>query len=728
MKPNRISIGLALAAATLGSTSLAGCGEDGTDDNLPDSIVFLQRPARNGMGDIFQYTSYIPGARIVKLTPPTADGKLEVLCCDGVEGFEQADISGYDLSFDAREIVFSAKLDGGQTYGLFILTLDDGGVEQIPTNPNRDYVSPIFLPGDRIMFTTNEVVEEGAPQHRDEYERGTTLQLGIINRDGTGERLGARNLSHRVFPTVLSDGQVLATQWDHLGDMNAGHLMTFLPDTTSMREAFGKEGTGVSNSYLKAREIEPGRVIAIATSRDRTIQSGALLDVRLGLDDGQGGWTREMSEANATYRLLTPNVPLGREPSSPTVGRYYDAFPLDAADYPNLLVSWADGPVESGTLAAAGLDANFGIYLYNSARQARQPIYDDPAMWDVFARPLESRDAPPQIADSGKHQFNPEATLIGSMDVYESSLDTFAPGSIYGVRVIEGFSTEEGVPNDFGITEHEGAAVLGVAPVMEDGSWAALIPANVPVHVQPIDIFGLSQRNEPVWFSGGPGESRFCGGCHESRTATTVIQPGLTQAVAVGPSDLHATAARNTRVSTAYTRDATVGVPWDTALQAIFDAKCVSCHNGTAGAANPTWTIMDPETGASFTWTFDLRGDIVEYGVGDEMFGGYSASHLSLMGPDMMELEDAGLVITGDLKIYVEPGEARDSELIKKLNPVQQFPTQNMNVRAFDTAEFPPHAAAVGQELTADEYYLLVLMADNGGQYYSRENAPGAEY
>ena len=77
----------------------------------------------------------------------------------------------------------------------------------------------------------------------------------------------------------------------------------------------------------------------------------------------------------------------------------------------------------------------------------------------------------------------------------------------------------------------------------------------------------------------------------------------------------------------------------------------------------------------------------------------------------------------------MEPGNARASELIKKLNPVQQFPTQSVTgagaVRAFSTSTNPAHAFAVGQELTADEYYLMVLMADLGGQFYSRENAPG---
>jgi hypothetical protein len=151
----------------------------------------------------------------------------------------------------------------------------------------------------------------------------------------------------------------------------------------------------------------------------------------------------------------------------------------------------------------------------------------------------------------------------------------------------------------------------------------------------------------------------------------------------------------------------------------------VSCHNGVAGPANPSWGIMDPTTGASFTWTFDLRGGPATYGVGANMFSGYSASHLSLMGPMMSKLEEAGLVVTGNPPNYVQPADARDSKLIQMLNPPQQFPTQDLSKRAFDTTANPPHAIAVGSELTADEYYLLVTMCDNGGQFYSRENAPG---
>jgi len=452
----RTHVGLALSVLTVAASACGG-SEPGPLDGV-DSIVFLQRPSRNETGDIFQYASYKPTAHLMKLSPPTADGELTEICC-GNQGpsFANIDISGYDISFDAREIVFSGKLDANQSYALFLLHLDTSSIDQLSSDPMHDYVEPVFLPGDKLMFQTNQSVEAGAPQHRDEYERGTTLQMGIMNKDGTGMKLGPRNLSHRVFPTLLSDGRVMFTQWDHLGEMNAGHLMIMNPDMTTSREAFGKENTGITNSYLKAREISPGRVIAIGTARDRTLQSGAILDIRLGetYKDGSNVLAdHNPSEATASYHLLTPNVPLGRDPSSQTVGRYYDAYALNAKDYPDLLVSWADGPVESGTLAAAGIDANFGIYSYDPIKKARHPIYDNPDTWDIFPRPLVPRDAPPQFGASGTHQYDQSTALVGSMDVYRSSVATIPPGQVYGVRVIEGFSVEEGVPDDFGITEH----------------------------------------------------------------------------------------------------------------------------------------------------------------------------------------------------------------------------------------------------------------------------------
>jgi len=700
------------------------------------------------MGDIFQYTSYVPktpsgaGARLVKLSPPTADGIQETIfpsaeLLAGPDGamFQDSDISSYDISFDANEIVISARTAMTSHYGLYVLTLSTNQVDTIPTDPGRDYVSPIWLPGNKIMFTTNAPVEEldrtgvaiKPRQHLDEYERGVTLQVGRINRDGTQEELGPRNLSHRTFPTLVSDGRILMTQWDHLGPVNAGHLMYQNPDFTDLKEAFGKEGTGASNSTLKAQEVSPGRFIAIATSRDRTIQSGALIDIRLGTvatdDDGNVSAGDKQSEARATYHLLTPDVPRDRTPSAETVGRYYDAFPLNAKDKPDILVSWADGAVESGVLGAANLSANFGIYVFNSERGTRLPVLDDPEMWDIFARPLRTRTAPPVIASVIDNTLG-NAALIGSLNAYDTTVAQFAPGQIYGVRAMEGFSSEEGFPEMFGTTMFEGQANLGVAPLANDGSWLAKVPANVPIHLQAVDKFGMSIQNEPVWFSARKGESRLCGGCHEDRALTTNVNPGQLQAFSIGAVDMQSTKSRDERQSLNFSRDEVRGVAWDRALQPMFNANCTECHSATspAIAGLEGYTITDPATGDFVTIKFDLSGTMLDLQSGSIDLGSWPASYITMAGPDMEAIEEGNLVISGSFKVYMNAQDSRGSLAIKKMNPVVQFPAQGAD-RAFAGNG---HMAEQGRtDISADDMYLLILAADMGVNFYARENNPG---
>src|ERR1044071_9306881 len=91
------SIAIGASLLTLGSI---GCGGGDGENSGPlssiDALVILQRPKRNDTGDIFQYTSYVPGARLVQLSPPTADGTLTTICCDQDPDFKKVDISSYD--------------------------------------------------------------------------------------------------------------------------------------------------------------------------------------------------------------------------------------------------------------------------------------------------------------------------------------------------------------------------------------------------------------------------------------------------------------------------------------------------------------------------------------------------------------------------------------------------------------------------------------------------------
>ncbi|HEY0714190.1 MAG TPA: hypothetical protein VGF45_16025, partial [Polyangia bacterium] len=494
---------------------------------------------------------------------------------------------------------------------------------------------------------------------------------------------------------------------------------------TGMREAFGGEGPGTSNSYLKARHVDTTkgasgrnthRIVTVATSRERTLQSGKLL--LIDLND---------TEKLAKVTDLTRQVPADRQPSDQGIGRYYDAEPLGdpKAAKPHFLVSWADGPVESELLAMAATKPNFGLYVFewDGKDGRRYPLYDDPAMWDVMARPLKAR-AEPVVTPSPA--ADEKSFVVGALNVYESSLfPNMVPGSIAKVRLMEGFSSEEGFPDMFGLTEFDGQSRYGEVPVYPDGSFAAKVPANVPLHMQLVDNFAMAAASEDIWISGRAGEQRFCGGCHEDRAKTTLISPGSIEAVQRGPIDLDVPRAQ--RVSMDFSYEKVRGVPWNLALQKIFDAKCVSCHDGTPKPGNRSFTVTDMTLGTTQTFTFDLRGQNVKLLVGERNDYDYPASYVSLIGLGMELGENRVTITTADgqpLPSYVTPGSARRSRLMEKLNPPQRFPSIDMNVRAFAGVAHPADVAP-DLALTADEYYLLILNLDMGAQFFFRENRPG---
>jgi hypothetical protein len=74
---------------------------------------------------------------------------------------------------------------------------------------------------------------------------------------------------------------------------------------------------------------------------------------------------------------------------------------------------------------------------------------------------------------------------------------------------------------------------------------------------------------------------------------------------------------------------------------------------------------------------------------------------------------------------YATAGSAKDSKIIKRLNPPQRFPAIDAKTRAFSAGGIHPNdvmGGAATNELTPDEYYRLILNIDMGGQFYFREN------
>jgi hypothetical protein len=782
-------LGLALGAG-------AGCNSTskttGNVSALPadvQAITFLQRTPRNDDGNVFDYANFVPGGRLSMLSPPSADGQLTVIfpntatCTallknpDGTDAsptdimncVSGSDVQSYDLSFDAKSVVFSAQLPGDGSYQIYSINLDGTNLQQL-TSGGNDFVYPVYAPGDRVTFMTNRNVEADADpssmQFKDEYERAVTAQVGSVTTSGTDLQLGPRNVSHRVSPALLPDGHVLYTEWMHMGEVNEGHLRMMNTDMTGMKEAFGDElgaGNASTNSYLKARYVkttpyqhdpsaDPSfndptapnnvQVIAVATSRDRTLQSGKLFLINLNGSE-KYSWTQD----------LTPLIPGDRSPSSQGIGRYYDAEPVGDEAPGQFLTSWADGPVQSEELDRAQSTAQFGIYVLdaanaNASNGGRSPVYDDPNYWDVLPRPVKVRPEPAVLASD--ISLTDVSTTVGCLNVYNSSLMTIPQGNVVKVRLIEGFSGEEGGVDMFGTTEFDGQSRYGEIPLQSDASFAADVPANVPLHVQLVDKFGMATpvtgshgtaadtpvANEDIWFSGRSGESRFCGGCHENRTAPSSIAPGATQAIVHGPVNLDAPrASRQSTTAYALTNGALPagtnaanpgdndvrGVPWDLAIQPILDAKCATCHNGDATQPyNPSYTVTDMTSGTSQTFVFDLRGQKLNVTVGEKMTGDFTASYLSLMGLGEI-LGDDVVKITGTPPDYVTAAAAETSKLMTAyLNPPQRYPLDTSTRLVPGLAVHPVDVG--GTELTPDEYYLLELNIDMGGQYFFREN------
>jgi hypothetical protein len=278
----------------------------------------------------------------------------------------------------------------------------------------------------------------------------------------------------------------------------------------------------------------------------------------------------------------------------------------------------------------------------------------------------------------------------------------------------------------FGLTMHEGAAILGEAPIQPDRSWEAHVVPYLPYHLQPIDRFGLAIRNQLLWIQAMPGENRTCGGCHESRAGAAMPPQGATLA-----QQLPLTNKDYSRIAVADR----VELPWYGAksgpnVQDVFDSKCVSCHDG--GSKDPfagrfyTVTIpppMDDPTQAALSYQIPylkLSSDSVDSYYEKETVS-YPASYVSLLYPSAMMGERQ---VVGEVPDppWVVPGSARESRLIQKINATPSD-TRAGSEWAWPT---PAHPEDVGVTLTPDERLTLIRMADLGGQYYSRRNVDSA--
>jgi Hydrazine synthase alpha subunit middle domain len=748
------ALGLSAVLAGLSacsSSSGPATGSNGSNSVIGvQSLLFIKRQTTTvtngvasvdvagGNGQVLDYQRYVPGGSLNLLTPARADGTLTNL----TSAFPTADFNGADVSFDATQVVFSMKRDADDHYHIYTVQLAPGANGTFEVHQKTagawDDINPIYVEGGTIAFVTNEMYTAMGTR-ADEYEHAReALQLATITTTGGDKdrKLFAQNLSHTVAPWLRSDGRIGFSQWEHFGPVNDVKLRVVNPDGTQQVAVAGQHSKPV-NALFTIKEVSPNVMIGIGTARDRTIHAGTLvqIDARNHADpacldgtayaSGTTGAHACLDEENATFQILTPNVPTGSDPSP--AGRYREPSLLPDG---RILVSWADGPVND--MNEQSLTApDFGIYVYDTKSGQNQLVYNDRATWDLNALAVVSRPEPHFI---GTAQTVQDATLpvrIGSVNVAETSLNEVVSGAQFNktplsqalqqgavaVRVIEGFSSEaaKGVTM-FGLTMFEGAAVLGEAPVYADGSWLANVPPYLPVHLQPIDKYGLAIRNQQLWIQGMPNDDRRCVGCHESRTSAGFP--------ASGPGTVAEQAQAVNFTEPIINR---TEYPWDKKVQPILTQKCAMCHNPqTTGYYYMSRT--DPVTGQATTYkipTLDLTDTAVTVYY-DRNVATWPASYVSIFYPATLQMAGDGDT-TGTVKVtgtvppmWGVPGSARASMLTQKVNLQASDGTW-----AWPMATNSPHPEDQGTQyaLTADERKTIaVYPMDLGGQYWSRQN------
>jgi hypothetical protein len=707
----------------------------------------VQVHVTEGMGQVMDYRRYVPGARIEVRDLATGNTR-NILSGDE---YALADVVGLDLSFDAQQITFAMRRGGDDAhYHIYTANLEaqdgDYGIRQL-TFGDRDDMGPIFVAGGKIAFVTNQPYTEMGTR-ADEYNHGRDVtQLAIITREGgdADRKLCSQNLSHTVNLFRMQSGKIGYSRWEHLENINDLKVFAANPDCTKMVAVAGQHDK-FWNSLVQMQETNDQNVfVGIATSRENTIHSGALMrvDVRSAND------ATVIDKENPTYEVLTPGVPLDESPAPSNVGRYRAPYVLPDG---RLLVSWARGFVNDlDELSLSPPD--FGLYIYNTERRTNELVVNYEDSWELDGRPIVPRDEPPILSSV---QTSDDASLpasFGSVDIKQTSLYSLHGNTVSGaqfagtpmdealrsatrVRIIEGFSSE-GAPGVtmFGLTMAEGAALLGEAVVREDGSWLANIPPYVPVHMQPIDEFDLMIRNQTTWVQGMPGESRVCGGCHERRTETFDPASGPLPLAAADPQDFLQPVSER------------VEYPWDNAaagsedneIQTLLTSKCAGCHNETTNGSGPqelyTISMTDEETAETTDYSIprlDLsdRPITVTY---DNAVESWPASYVSLFYPAAMEMEMAmGAELTEGAPppVWARPSDARNSALIEKLN-ITALGDDSRTAWPLGQAFSDPgvqggtrtlHPENVGVQLTRDERVKLIRAIDLGGQFYSRQN------
>jgi len=503
-----------------------------------------------------------------------------------------------DVSYDGTKVVFSLRCavppqsspecGVDTTWNIWIYNVLTGDLSPVIKDydiANKgDDLDPTFLPDGRILFVSNrqkKTKDALGYAYVDEDQKAKTLLLHRMTSDGQDIEQISFNQSHDLNPSVMHDGRILFSRWDHVAGRNKISLYTAKPDGSDMRVLYGAHSPG--EAFMFPRELADGRVLSTVMPRDGTWRGGALLllDVKHYGDDADPAPAVAALKGRGQNPATAFEIPIDRKAAK--LGRYTSPY-LTEDGTNRALVSYGfyklgkklDVQTKTEVPDSDSESAfEYGIYMLDLDDKSMKPLVLPEAGF-AFTDPVPVRPRPrpyPQgdrvVSTSPRINAGEDVGFIHVRSVYDTdelghmsngvltspervstSVPTVVPADpavdnrrfvadlakikdplqtnasqrpARFVRVSKAVPQPAGLDRRVvGLTPFNMQNLVGYAPIEPDGSFFIKVPADTSLTLTVLDAKGRAFATHTAWVQVRPGEQLTCNGCHEPLRGTAL--------------------------------------------------------------------------------------------------------------------------------------------------------------------------------------------------------------
>ncbi|TKG95113.1 hypothetical protein EYV94_10385 [Puteibacter caeruleilacunae] len=553
-------------------------------------LVFIKRKTLNGNHIYTEYvnSTWKPGGNICVLNLKTNEVREIVPELNG------GVFNRFDISFDAKKIVFDYKASNEEGYRIYEVNVDGTGLQQLtfPQDDEMELVKlykvgnyhhgtddlhPCYLPDGGIAFVSTRCQYSVLCASGDQF---STKVLYRMDGDGKNMRPLSNNSVSEASPTVLPDGRILYHRWEYIDKAagNAKCLWAIRPDGSVSDEIFGNTLTQ-PECLIYGRTIPgaPNKVVALATSHCCPNNAmGSVVTIEMGMNirtrDPLNYVTKDVDARSHNGFFFLIDGKWTRDNTGKPGRLFKDPYPISedlfVVSHKPKGYTWDD-------------EAAYDLCLLNDAGETTPLLsYKDISCWHAY--PLIKRKKPgvpmSPVNEKLAAENKAECTVA---DVYVG-LPNVKRGTIKYLRILEQVSRPWAARNrwrgDAGGHAHTVLGIgrlglkvqHGIVPVEKDGSAYFEVPAGKNIFFQALDENYMAVQTERTFVNYMPGERRSCVGCHETPDkAPDVSRHKISLALKRKPSKPQPQPGD---------RAAKKVFDYTAQIQPILDNHCIKCH------------------------------------------------------------------------------------------------------------------------------------------------------